>query len=241
MIMANRDFLENRNINERNSLLDLVQNISPDSEEEVNFIDHSKYYNDQDYKDCLSRSKGALRILSLNCGGLNAKFDNLKIFLANCNNISFPIHVITLQETHINSNADIPYFELPGYTLVYDLARINSFGGVAIYVHDSFSFTRLDIDTFKQASSVYESMYLEIYNKDNNNNIARDKLVSVLNEEEYADTPITNGFTNVIRNDDCIRITADDGENAYFKIDLGAMYRIYSVIIYNYRNNGKCA
>ena len=63
MIMANRDFLENRNINERNSLLDLVQNISPDSEEEVNFIDHSIYYNDQDYKDCVSRSKGALRIL----------------------------------------------------------------------------------------------------------------------------------------------------------------------------------
>ena len=58
------------------------------------------------------------------------------------------------------------YFELPGYTLVYDLARINSFGGVAIYVHDSFSFARLDIDTFKQDSLVCERMYLEIYNKD---------------------------------------------------------------------------
>ena len=33
-------------------------------------------------------------------------------------------------------------------------------------MHDSFSFTRLDIDTFKQNSSVYESIYLEIYNKD---------------------------------------------------------------------------
>ena len=42
--LANRDFLENRNINERNLLLDLVQNISPDSEEEVNFIDHSIVY-----------------------------------------------------------------------------------------------------------------------------------------------------------------------------------------------------
>ena len=51
--------------------------------------------------------------------------------------------------------------------MVYDLARINSFGGVAIYVHDSFSFTRLiNFDKFKQDSSVYESMYLEIYNKD---------------------------------------------------------------------------
>ena len=46
--MANRDFLENRNINAGNSLHDLVQHISPDSEEEVNFIDHSIYYNDQD-------------------------------------------------------------------------------------------------------------------------------------------------------------------------------------------------
>ena len=166
MIMANREFLENININERNSLPDLVQNISPDSEEEINFIDHSIYYTDQDYKECISRSKGALRILNLNCAGLNATFDSLKIFLAECNNNLLPLHVITLQETHINSNADVQYFELPGYTLVYDLARINSFGGVAIYVHDSFSFTRLDIDIFKQNSSVYESIYLEIYNKD---------------------------------------------------------------------------
>ena len=50
--------------------------------------------------------------------------------------------------------------------MVYDLARINTFGGVAIYVHDSFSFNRLDTVAFKQNSTVYESMYLEIYNKD---------------------------------------------------------------------------
>ena len=130
--MANHDFLENRNINENNSLLDLVQNISPNSEEEVNFIDHSMYYNDHDFKECVLRTKGALRILNLNCGGLNAKFDHLKIFLARCNNTSFPLHVITLQETHINSSADIQYFELPGYTLVYDLTRINSFEGYVI-------------------------------------------------------------------------------------------------------------
>ena len=132
----------------------------------INFTDHSIYYNDQNYKECIARSNGALRILNLNCGGLNAKFDNLKIFLAECNNTMFPLHVITLQETHINSNSDIRYFDLPGYTLVYDLARINTFGGVAIYVHDSFSFNRLDTVAFKQNSTVYESMYLEIYNKD---------------------------------------------------------------------------
>ena len=54
--------------------LTLCKNISPDSEDEVNFTDHSLYYNDQNYKECIARSKGALRILNLNCGGLNAKF-----------------------------------------------------------------------------------------------------------------------------------------------------------------------
>ena len=76
--MANRDFLANQNIDETNSLLDLVQNISPDTNEEVNCIDRSIYYSDQDYKECIARSEGALRIL--NCGGLSAKFDRLKFF-----------------------------------------------------------------------------------------------------------------------------------------------------------------
>ena len=53
---------------------------------------------------------------------------------------------------------------LINFYFYYEEARINSFWCVAIYVHDSFSFTRLDSDTFKQSSTVYESMFLEIYN-----------------------------------------------------------------------------
>ena len=63
MIMDNRDFLANQNIDETNSMLIVVQNMSPDTYEEINYIDHSIYYNDQDYKECIARSKGALRIL----------------------------------------------------------------------------------------------------------------------------------------------------------------------------------
>ena len=39
--MIDRDFLCNRNINEANSLPDLVQSINPDAENELNFIEHS--------------------------------------------------------------------------------------------------------------------------------------------------------------------------------------------------------
>ena len=42
------------------------------------------------------------------------------------------------------------------------MARINLFGGIAIYVHNSFSYSRLPNGILKQNSPVYESMFIEI-------------------------------------------------------------------------------
>ena len=102
--------------------------------------------------------------LALNIGGLNSKFDKLKLFLAECNNDTSPLSVIPLQETHFTSEIDVNYFQLPGYTMVNDFARLNKCGGIAIYVHSLFSLKRLDASKFLQNSTVYESMFLEIYN-----------------------------------------------------------------------------
>ena len=155
--MGSRDFLRSRNINETNSLPDLVQSIDPLSDDEVNVIDHSLYYySDLEYQNLFSQGNG----VNLNCGGLNAKFDKLKIFLLDFNNDKFPVSIITLQETHLLPNTDVNFFKLPGYTLVNDFARINTFGGVAIYVHDSFSFERLDIKLFHQNFTVFENTLL---------------------------------------------------------------------------------
>ena len=64
-------------------------------------------------------------------------------FLAECNNNLVPFHVITLQETHINSNVDVQYFEL--FILWFMILQELFF--LAIYVHDSFSSNRLDTET----------------------------------------------------------------------------------------------
>ena len=54
---------------------------------------------------------------------------------------------------------------MPDYTLVFDLpARLHNFGGVALYVHNSFAFSRLPIDKYNQNSDVYECIYIEIFN-----------------------------------------------------------------------------
>ena len=50
--------------------------------------------------------------------------------------------------------------------MVNDFARLNKCDGIVIYVHSSFSSKRLDTSEFKQNSTVYEAMFLEIYNND---------------------------------------------------------------------------
>ena len=155
--MIDREFLCNRN--EANSLPDLKHSLNPDSENEPNLIEHSLYYSDKNYKSCMTLANVELRMLNLNIGWLNSKFDKLKLFLVECNNDTSPLSVITLQETHITSEIDVNYFQLPEYTMVNDFARLNKCGGIAIYVHSSFSLKK-----FMQNSTVYELMFLEIYN-----------------------------------------------------------------------------
>ena len=107
----------------------------------------------------MTRANGELRMLNLNIGELNSKFDKLKLFLAECNIDTSPLNVITLQETHFTFEIDVNYFQLSGYTMVNDFARLNKCGGIAIYVHSSFSLKRLDASKFMQNSTVYESMF----------------------------------------------------------------------------------
>ena len=45
--------MNNTGLNERNCFTNLIQSISPDLENETSIINHSKYYNDVDFKTTL--------------------------------------------------------------------------------------------------------------------------------------------------------------------------------------------
>ena len=111
----------------------------------------------------MDKTKSGIQIVNLNCGGLPSKFNRFKIFLSSCNDIPSPVSVITIQETHFTHNTDLSFYEPPEYTLVSDIARINSFGGIAIYVHNSFSFSRLHTENLHSNSQVYKSLFIEIH------------------------------------------------------------------------------
>ena len=141
--------------------------MNPSNEHELNLIEHSIYYSNETFRHEISYVNGSISVLNLNCGGLNTKFDKLKLFLASCNDMKRPISVITLQETHMDSSTDTILFNLSDYTLISDPARINSIGGLVTYVHNSFSFKIISIEELNQNSTVYESMFIEIYRNQN--------------------------------------------------------------------------
>ena len=80
-----------------NSLSHLLDRISPEIENETELIEHSKYYNDVDFKSVLHNAKCKISMLSLNCQSINAKFDKLKLFLDDVH-IEHPISAICIQE-----------------------------------------------------------------------------------------------------------------------------------------------
>ena len=84
--MANaytNSFIHNMGLDERNSLPHLLDRISPEMENEASVIEHSKYYNDVDFRNVLHNANSKISILSLNSQSINAKSDQLKLFLDN--------------------------------------------------------------------------------------------------------------------------------------------------------------
>ena len=89
-------FIHNIGLNEENSLSHLLDHISPEIENETTLIEHSKYYNDVEFKNVLQNTNSKISMLSLNCQSINAKFEKLKLFLADVN-IECPILVLDLE------------------------------------------------------------------------------------------------------------------------------------------------
>ena len=165
MIDINRNFVNNTDLNEENSLTHLIEYLDPIDEGEVNPIHHSNYYNNEEFKEAHTQTDVKLSILNLNCQCINSKFDKIKLFLEGIDNNSMPISVITLQETWVDNETEMNLFILPNYTMVYDDSRLSKHGGLVTYIHNTFSFERLSDDVYNQNSTVYESMFLKIYNK----------------------------------------------------------------------------
>ena len=92
----------------------------------------------------LQFGKGRLSIMSLNSQSINAKFDELRLFINRINTVE-EIGVVCLQETWTSENEDIRLFQLPNYKLFHKGKKCCNHGGLFMYVHERFDVEPLDL------------------------------------------------------------------------------------------------
>ena len=109
--------------------------------------------------DILQSKSNSFTVLSLNCQSLNAKFDQLKIYLfENYNEHSIKINMLCLQETWLTADSDLSQFQIDGYNLISTGKSCSTHGGVAIYLHHKFNYNIIELTN----SDLWDGQFLEV-------------------------------------------------------------------------------
>ena len=117
----------------------------------------SLYYTINELIMFYKENPNALRILSLNCQSLNAKFNQIKCMAELFSSSSVKLHLIILQETWEKNTDNL--FHINGYHRIHTEARINKCGGLTIYLHNQFNYS---IINYPAISHMYEGLFINV-------------------------------------------------------------------------------
>ena len=144
------------------SLLDLVNEERTDLEDEApSLFTHSPYYDNESLSDMLIAKSESFKVMSLNVQSLNAKFNELQIYIQGCCKSSF--NAICLQETWLSDQSELSMLQLDGYTLISKGKSASNHGGVAMYLKDTFSYKTLPIAS---QSNIWDGLFIEVHIND---------------------------------------------------------------------------
>ena len=148
----NRPFMVNTCLNEHNSSVNLLQNISPANE--IDIVEHSQYYCDLNFINMIQQVNDDIIILNLNCQCLSAKFDRLKLFLAMVNSHK-QLSCIALQETWFDQHVDLDFYSIPGYNL------ISEFSCIRVYISGDTNINIPKINENQLYNSFYDNVIMQ--------------------------------------------------------------------------------
>ena len=103
-------------------------------------IRHSSYYDIDKFHLLANSNTDKFSILSANTQSINAKFDELEIFVEFLNTINFKFSSICLQETWKSENKNLSLFSLQGYKLIAQGKNCSNKGGLIIYVDKQYNY-----------------------------------------------------------------------------------------------------
>ena len=146
------------------SLIDLVDGgVDVDSDNnEPTLISNSCYYDNEQFLELLINRRGILKVLTLNCQSLNAKIDNIRIFVDMIRDEHSNLDVICLQETWLGELDDNSHLQIEGFTLITKGKSCSAHGGVAIYLNNIFDYKVLP---FESMSNSWDGIFIELVPK----------------------------------------------------------------------------
>ena len=93
-------------------------NNNEDGEQESQILKHSSYYDADQFVELTDGCRHNFSILTLNIESMNAKFDELTIYIEELSKINFKFSVICLQETWLSDDVDLSIFQIAGYDCI---------------------------------------------------------------------------------------------------------------------------
>ena len=98
--------------------------------------------------------------IHLNIHSLPSKYDQLRLIIANLEDVGLTIHFLMLCETFL-SDINMNMFPIPGYQFVCNNRKRGRGGGVALYIRDEFQFSVRN-DLTVSYDREFESIFAEI-------------------------------------------------------------------------------
>jgi len=120
------------NQNSLNSKLN-IDNIENDENDQIQIIKHSSYYDNDKLNSLIKSNNNSFSILSTNIQSLNAKFDELNIFVNDLRDKHFEFSAICIQESWLSNTDDTDQFNLDNYSLITQGYTCSSKGGLYIF------------------------------------------------------------------------------------------------------------
>jgi hypothetical protein len=116
------------------SLLDVIESHNDEAQpdESPSLFKNSPYYSDDSLIDVLSEKIGVFTLLSVNIQSLQAKFDQLKIYLQMLISSNCEFTAICLQETWLRDTYDTSLLALNGYSMITRSSSCSVHGGICI-------------------------------------------------------------------------------------------------------------
>ena len=126
---------------------------------EPKLLKQSPYYNIDQFIAYLKGKQNQFTVINLNCESLNAKFDELQVFIHELDQNSCSPAAICLQETWLHDHSDLSLFHLENYNLIARGKSCTARGGVAIYLQEEYDYEILDIF---EGSEIWEGQFIKI-------------------------------------------------------------------------------